>query len=57
MRKPLDWKRSSISIFEVEALHHSCIPQVLIGLSIALYVRILLLGESFVCRPVASTFW
>jgi hypothetical protein len=26
MRKTLDWKRSRISMFEVEAIPHSCIP-------------------------------
>jgi hypothetical protein len=51
MRKTLDWKRSGISMFEVEAAHHSCIPQVHIGFSIALYMRILLLVESFDFRP------
>jgi hypothetical protein len=30
-RKTLDWKRSRISIFEVEALPHSCIAMVQIG--------------------------
>jgi hypothetical protein len=47
MRKTLYWKRSRISMFEVEAVPYSCIPYVQIGLSIALYMRILLLVESF----------
>jgi hypothetical protein len=34
-------------MFEVEAVPHSCIPEVQVGLSIAWYVRILLLVESF----------
>jgi hypothetical protein len=40
MRKTLAWKRSRISMFEVEAAPHNCIPWVQIGLSIALYMRI-----------------
>jgi hypothetical protein len=46
MRKALDWKRFSISMFDVEAVPHSCIPQVQIGLRIASYMRSLLLVES-----------
>jgi hypothetical protein len=38
-------------MFEVETVPHSCIPQVQIGLSIALCMRILLLVESFDFRP------
>jgi hypothetical protein len=45
MRKAFDWKRSRISMLEVEAVPHSCIP-VQIGLSIVLYIRSLLLVES-----------
>jgi hypothetical protein len=44
MRKAFDWKRSRISMLEVEA-----VPQ--IGLSIVLYMRSLLLVESFNLRP------
>jgi hypothetical protein len=51
MRKAFDWKRSRISMFEVEAVPQSCIPQVQIGLSIVLYMRSLLLVESFDLRP------
>jgi hypothetical protein len=47
VRKTLDWKRSRISVFEVEAGPHSCIPWGQTGLSIALWTRILLLVESF----------
>jgi hypothetical protein len=41
----LDWKRSRIFMFEVEAVLHSCISYVQIGLSVALYMRVLLLVE------------
>jgi hypothetical protein len=51
MRKTLDWKHSWICMFEVEAVPHRCIPQVQIGLSIALYIGILLLVESLDFRP------
>jgi hypothetical protein len=51
MRKAFDWKRSRISVLEVEAVPQSCIPQVQIGLSIVLYMRSLLLVESFDLRP------
>jgi hypothetical protein len=47
MRKAFDWKRSRISMLEVEALPQSCIPQVQIGLNIVLYMRRLLIVESF----------
>jgi hypothetical protein len=53
----LDWKRYRISLFKVESGSHSCIPQVRIGLSIALYMRILLLVESFDFAQVANTIW
>jgi hypothetical protein len=36
---------------EVEAVPHSCIPSVQIGLNIALYMRILLIVKSFDFRP------
>jgi hypothetical protein len=36
MRKAFGWKRSMMSMLEVEAVPQSCIPQVLIGLSIVL---------------------
>jgi hypothetical protein len=39
MRKAFDWKRSRISVLEVEAVHETFIPQVQIGLSVALYMR------------------
>jgi hypothetical protein len=51
MRRTLEWKCSRISVFEVEAVPHSCIPQVQMGLSIALCMRILLLVKSFNFRP------
>jgi hypothetical protein len=51
MRKAFDWKRSRISMLEVEAVPHSCIPSVQIGLSIGLYMRSLLFVESFGSRP------
>jgi hypothetical protein len=51
MRKAFDWKRSKISMLDVEAVPQSCIPQVQIGLSIALYKRSLLFVESFGLRP------
>jgi hypothetical protein len=51
VRKPLDWKRSRVSRFEVEAVPHSYIPYVQTGLRIALYVRMLLLVKSFDLRP------
>jgi hypothetical protein len=51
VRKALDWKRSIISMLEVEAIPQSCIPLVQIGLSIVLYMRSLLLVESFDLRP------
>jgi hypothetical protein len=59
VRKVFDWKRSRISMLELEAVLQSCIPQVQIGLSIVLYLlfyiyvytRSLLLVESFYLRP------
>jgi hypothetical protein len=42
-----DWKHFKIFMLEVEAVPQSCIPQVQIGLSIVLYMRKLLLVESF----------
>jgi hypothetical protein len=50
MRKAFDWKRSRISMLEVEAVPQSCIPQVQIGLSVVLYMRSLLLVVSFNLR-------
>jgi hypothetical protein len=50
MRKAFDWKRSRIFMLEVEAIPQSFIPQVQIGLSIILYMRSLLLVESFELR-------
>jgi hypothetical protein len=47
MRKAFDWKRSRISMLEMEAVPQSCIRQVQIGLGIVLYMRSLLLVESF----------
>jgi hypothetical protein len=38
MSKAFDWKRSGISMLEVEAVPQSCIPQLQIGLSIVLYM-------------------
>jgi hypothetical protein len=49
--KAFDWKRPRISMLEVEAVPQSCIPYVQIGLSIVLYMRSLLLVESFDLRP------
>jgi hypothetical protein len=43
MFETLDWKRSRISMFEVETLAHNSIPLLQIWLSIGLYMRILLL--------------
>jgi hypothetical protein len=51
MRRTLHWKRSRISIFDVEVIPHRFIPLVQTGLSIALYMRILLLVKSFYFRP------
>jgi hypothetical protein len=34
MRRTVDWKRSRISVFEMEDVPDSCIPYVQIGLSI-----------------------
>jgi hypothetical protein len=51
MRKAFDWKRSRISMLEVEAVSQSCISQVQIGLSIILYMRSLLPIESFDLHP------
>jgi hypothetical protein len=50
MRKAYDWKRSRISMLKVEAVPQSWIPRVQIGLSIVLYMRSLLLVESFDLR-------
>jgi hypothetical protein len=50
MRKAFDWKGSRISMLGVEAVSQSCILQVQIGLSIVLYMRSLLLVESFDLR-------
>jgi hypothetical protein len=38
VRKTLDWARSGISMFEVEAIPHSFIPWAQIGFGIALYM-------------------
>jgi hypothetical protein len=51
MRKAFDWKRSRISVLEVEAGPQSSVPKVQIRLSFALYVSSLLLVESFGLRP------
>jgi hypothetical protein len=51
MRKAFDWKRSRISMLEVKAVPQTCIPYVQIGLSIVLYMRSLLLVDSFDFRP------
>jgi hypothetical protein len=51
MRKAFDWKLSRISMFEVEAVPQSFISSVHIGLSIVLYMRSLLLVDSFDLRP------
>jgi hypothetical protein len=48
MRKAFDWKHSRIYILETEAIPQSCISQIQIGLCIVLYMRSLLLIESFV---------
>jgi hypothetical protein len=37
MHKTLDWKRSRISLFDVEVVPHSCIPYAQIGLRIVAY--------------------
>jgi hypothetical protein len=37
MHKAFDWKHSIISMWEVEAVPQSCIPQVQIGLSIVFH--------------------
>jgi hypothetical protein len=50
MRKAFEWKFSRISMLEVEAIPQSCIPKVQIGLSIVLYISLLLV-ESFDFRP------
>jgi hypothetical protein len=50
MRKAFDWKRYRIYILEVEAVPQSCVSQVQIGLSIALYMSSLLLVERFDLR-------
>jgi hypothetical protein len=54
MRKAFDWKRSRISMLEVEAVPQSCIPLVEIGLSIVLYMRSLFHVESFHLRQNRS---
>jgi hypothetical protein len=51
MHKALDWKCSRISMLEVEAIPQNCILSVEIGLSIVLYMRSLLLVESFDLHP------
>jgi hypothetical protein len=51
MCKAFDWKRSKISMLEVEVLSQSFIPYVQIDLSIVLYMKSLLLVESFDLRP------
>jgi hypothetical protein len=45
MHNVFNWKRSKISMLEVEAIPQNCIPEVQIGLSIALYKRSLYFGE------------
>jgi hypothetical protein len=50
--KAFDWKCSKISVLEVEAIPQSYIPQAQIGLSIVLYVKSLLLMESFDLRLI-----
>jgi hypothetical protein len=51
MIKAFDCNCSRISVLEVEAVPHSCIPEVQIALSIPLYKRSLLFVESFDLRP------
>jgi hypothetical protein len=50
MRKAFDWKRSRISLLEVEAIPQSLF-QVQIDLSIVLYTRSLFLVKSYDLRP------
>jgi hypothetical protein len=45
MRKAFDWKRSIISMLEVEAVPQSCIPQVQMDLSIVVYEKFVACGE------------
>jgi hypothetical protein len=56
MRKTLDWKHFRISMFEVEAIPHSFIPEVWIGLSIALS-RECCLWRVLTSVQVANAFW
>jgi hypothetical protein len=51
MRKAFDLNRSRIYMQEVDAVPQSCIPYVQIGLSIAIFMRSLLLVESFDLCP------
>jgi hypothetical protein len=57
MRKTLDWKRSRIFTFEVEAVPHSCIPYFQIGLSIALYMWIWCIWRVVTSVQVVIAFW
>jgi hypothetical protein len=51
MRITADCKSPRISMSEVVSVPHGCTPEVQIGLSVALYMRIFLLVESFDFRP------
>jgi hypothetical protein len=51
MSKAFDWKRSRISMLEVEAVVQSFILYVHIGLSIVLYMRRLLHVDILYLRP------
>jgi hypothetical protein len=51
MHKAFDWKRSRIPMLEVQALAQNYISHVQIGLNMVLYMRNLLLLESFVLCP------
>jgi hypothetical protein len=51
-RCDVNWKRSRISVFEVEAIPHSCIPLDLMGMSTSLYTRSVLLVGSFDLRKI-----
>jgi hypothetical protein len=51
MRRAFSWKRSRISMLDVEAVPQSWIPKVQIGLKMVLYGSSLLLNESCDFRP------
>jgi hypothetical protein len=56
MHKTFDWRCPRIYMLEMQAVLQSFIPKVQVGLSIALYMKSLLLILVLTCILVTSTF-